>query len=321
MARVVLLTGKGGVGKTTTAASTAVRAARCGLRTLVMSTDAAHCLGDALDVDLTTARTWRETTEVEPGLHALAVARPHRRRGRLAGRARLPARGARRDGCRRSGRRRADLAARGRGGHRPRRSRPPGRQRRLGPRRRRLRPHRRDPAPARAARGARLAPRPAAPGPAPAAHRAAARGVGGDRRAGAGPRGAARAAGLARAHGRRPCAAHLDPGQRAGRADPRAGRHRREPPGAHLALAARVRRRRRRGQPAPPGGRCRRHRPVARRLDHRPGHRSGAGARVLPRHPRCCAPRTWPASRSVPTPSTPSPPRRSPTPAASRFPP
>ena len=73
MTRVVLVTGKGGVGKTTTAAATAVRAARTGLRTLVMSTDAAHSLGDALDVELTTASTWRETTEVEPGLHALAV--------------------------------------------------------------------------------------------------------------------------------------------------------------------------------------------------------------------------------------------------------
>ena len=73
MTRVVLVTGKGGVGKTTTAAATAVRAARSGLRTLVMSTDAAHSLGDALDVALTTASTWRETTEVEPGLHALAV--------------------------------------------------------------------------------------------------------------------------------------------------------------------------------------------------------------------------------------------------------
>ncbi len=73
MTRVVLVTGKGGVGKTTTAAATAVRAARSGLRTLVMSTDAAHSLGDALDVGLTTASTWRETTEVEPGLHALAV--------------------------------------------------------------------------------------------------------------------------------------------------------------------------------------------------------------------------------------------------------
>ena len=73
MTRVVLVTGKGGVGKTTTAAATAVRAARSGLRTLVMSTDAAHSLGDALDVELRTASSWRDTHEVEPGLHALAV--------------------------------------------------------------------------------------------------------------------------------------------------------------------------------------------------------------------------------------------------------
>jgi arsenite-transporting ATPase len=73
MPRVVLVTGKGGVGKTTTAAATAVAAARDGLRTLVVSTDAAHSLGDALEVELATAATWRDTTEVEPGLHALAV--------------------------------------------------------------------------------------------------------------------------------------------------------------------------------------------------------------------------------------------------------
>jgi arsenite/tail-anchored protein-transporting ATPase len=73
MPRVVLVTGKGGVGKTTTAAATAVHAARSGLRTLVMSTDAAHSLGDALDVDLRTASTWRDTREVAPGLSALAV--------------------------------------------------------------------------------------------------------------------------------------------------------------------------------------------------------------------------------------------------------
>ena len=66
MPRVVLVTGKGGVGKTTTAAATAVHAARSGLRTLVMSTDAAHSLGDALDVDLRAAQTWRDTHEVEP---------------------------------------------------------------------------------------------------------------------------------------------------------------------------------------------------------------------------------------------------------------
>jgi arsenite/tail-anchored protein-transporting ATPase len=50
--RVLLFTGKGGVGKTTVAAATALRCARAGLRTIVLSTDAAHSLADALDVDL-----------------------------------------------------------------------------------------------------------------------------------------------------------------------------------------------------------------------------------------------------------------------------
>lgn len=50
--RIQLFTGKGGVGKTTVAAATALRAARRGLRTLVMSTDPAHSLADALAVDL-----------------------------------------------------------------------------------------------------------------------------------------------------------------------------------------------------------------------------------------------------------------------------
>jgi arsenite-transporting ATPase len=50
--RVILYTGKGGVGKTTVAAATAVACARLGYRTLVMSTDAAHSLGDSLDVEL-----------------------------------------------------------------------------------------------------------------------------------------------------------------------------------------------------------------------------------------------------------------------------
>ncbi|MBI4729421.1 MAG: ArsA family ATPase [Acidobacteria bacterium] len=47
--RILLFTGKGGVGKTTVAAATALRAARAGLRTLVMSTDPAHSLADAFD--------------------------------------------------------------------------------------------------------------------------------------------------------------------------------------------------------------------------------------------------------------------------------
>jgi arsenite-transporting ATPase len=73
MPRVVLVTGKGGVGKTTTAAAAAVAAARSGVRTLVVSTDAAHSLGDALEVDLATATSWRDSTPVGPRLHALAV--------------------------------------------------------------------------------------------------------------------------------------------------------------------------------------------------------------------------------------------------------
>jgi arsenite/tail-anchored protein-transporting ATPase len=47
--RVLLFTGKGGVGKTTLAAATALRCADSGLRTLVLSTDTAHSLGDAFD--------------------------------------------------------------------------------------------------------------------------------------------------------------------------------------------------------------------------------------------------------------------------------
>lgn len=48
--RVVLFTGKGGVGKTTSAAGTALLAAAAGRQTLVMSTDAAHSLADALGI-------------------------------------------------------------------------------------------------------------------------------------------------------------------------------------------------------------------------------------------------------------------------------
>src|SRR5437867_3715362 len=47
--RVLLFTGKGGVGKTTVAAATAVKAARAGARTLIMSTDPAHSLADSFD--------------------------------------------------------------------------------------------------------------------------------------------------------------------------------------------------------------------------------------------------------------------------------
>jgi arsenite-transporting ATPase len=50
MTRILLYTGKGGVGKTCVAAATAVLCARRGIRTLVVSTDIAHSLADALDV-------------------------------------------------------------------------------------------------------------------------------------------------------------------------------------------------------------------------------------------------------------------------------
>ena len=50
--RILLVTGKGGVGKTTVAAATALAAADAGYRTLVTSTDPAHSLSDALTVPL-----------------------------------------------------------------------------------------------------------------------------------------------------------------------------------------------------------------------------------------------------------------------------
>lgn len=50
--RIILYLGKGGVGKTTVAAATALRSAELGYRTLVASTDIAHSLADSLDVVL-----------------------------------------------------------------------------------------------------------------------------------------------------------------------------------------------------------------------------------------------------------------------------
>ncbi len=66
--RIVLFTGKGGVGKTTTASATALRLADRGVKTLLLSTDIAHSLSDALDVDLTD-----EPVEVAPSLWAVQV--------------------------------------------------------------------------------------------------------------------------------------------------------------------------------------------------------------------------------------------------------
>ena len=52
MTRILVYTGKGGVGKTSVAASTALACADRGYRTIVMSTDIAHSLGDAFNVEL-----------------------------------------------------------------------------------------------------------------------------------------------------------------------------------------------------------------------------------------------------------------------------
>ena len=50
--RILLFSGKGGVGKTSLAAATGVRLAAMGRRTLVMSVDPAHSLADAFDLDM-----------------------------------------------------------------------------------------------------------------------------------------------------------------------------------------------------------------------------------------------------------------------------
>ncbi len=66
--RIILYSGKGGVGKTSLSAATAVRAAERGRRTLVVSTDAAHSLQDALATDVGS-----KPTPVAKGLDALAI--------------------------------------------------------------------------------------------------------------------------------------------------------------------------------------------------------------------------------------------------------
>lgn len=63
--RIILFTGKGGVGKTTLSAATARQAARQGVKTLVISTDPAHSLSDALDREL-----GPEPQEIAPNLFA-----------------------------------------------------------------------------------------------------------------------------------------------------------------------------------------------------------------------------------------------------------
>ena len=67
-ARLVLYSGKGGVGKTSLSAATAIRAAKLGHRTLVVSTDSAHSLADALDRPV-----GAEPTAILPRLDAVEI--------------------------------------------------------------------------------------------------------------------------------------------------------------------------------------------------------------------------------------------------------
>ena len=71
--RLVLYTGKGGVGKTTTAAATAVCAAARGVSTLVVSADAAHSLGDVLGQPIDDAAARLAPVPVAERLDALEV--------------------------------------------------------------------------------------------------------------------------------------------------------------------------------------------------------------------------------------------------------
>jgi arsenite/tail-anchored protein-transporting ATPase len=61
--RLILMTGKGGVGKTSVAAATGLRCAELGYRTLVLSTDPAHSLADSFDLEM-----GHEPREVRPNL-------------------------------------------------------------------------------------------------------------------------------------------------------------------------------------------------------------------------------------------------------------
>lgn len=66
--RVIIYTGKGGVGKTSVSAATALRCAKLGHRTIAISTDSAHSLADSLDVPLS-----GEIRKVSKNLDAIEV--------------------------------------------------------------------------------------------------------------------------------------------------------------------------------------------------------------------------------------------------------
>ena len=69
MTRVIIYSGKGGTGKTTISAATATLLARAGRRTLVISSDPAHSLADAIGAPISRERP----TPLAPGLYGLEI--------------------------------------------------------------------------------------------------------------------------------------------------------------------------------------------------------------------------------------------------------
>ena len=68
MSRIYIFTGKGGVGKTSTATAHAVKSANDGVKTLLVSTDMAHNLGDLFEKEL-----GREPVEIIPNLDVYEI--------------------------------------------------------------------------------------------------------------------------------------------------------------------------------------------------------------------------------------------------------
>lgn len=74
--KVILYTGKGGVGKTSVAAATALCCAEIGYKTIVLSTDSAHSLSDSFDIELgnepkqIAPGLWGQETELSPTLES-----------------------------------------------------------------------------------------------------------------------------------------------------------------------------------------------------------------------------------------------------------
>lgn len=66
--RLIIYTGKGGVGKTSTSAATAYRLSELGYRTILMSTDSAHSLGDSIGM-----RLGSEITHIKENLDVLEI--------------------------------------------------------------------------------------------------------------------------------------------------------------------------------------------------------------------------------------------------------